>query len=51
MIYFRLGSVSSKVDLSLKKVSRGAGVRLCNLKRRAGFDSNILPAKRAALSG
>ena len=51
VIYFRLGSVSSKLDLFLKKVSRDAGVRLCNLKRRAGFDASILPPKRAALSG
>ena len=50
VIYFRLGSVSSKVDLSLKKVSTDAGVRLRNLKRRAGFDANILPAKKPALS-
>ena len=35
----------------MKKVSRDAGVRLCNLKRRAGFDATILPPKkRAALS-
>ena len=34
----------------MKKVSRDAGVRLCNLKRRAGFDANILPAKKPALS-
>ena len=43
MIYFKL-------DICLKKVSRDAGVRLCNLKRRAGFDANILPAKKPALS-
>ena len=51
VIYFRLGSLSSKFDLSLKKVSSDAGVRLRNLKRRAGFDASILPPKRAALSG
>ena len=51
MIYFRLGSLSSKLDLSLNKVSSDAGVRLRNLKRRAGFDASILPPKRAALSG
>ena len=34
----------------MKKVSRDAGVRLCNLKRRAGFDVNILPPKRPVLS-
>ena len=43
MIYFKL-------DICLKKVSRDAGVRLCNLKRRAGFDANILPPKRPVLS-
>ena len=41
----------AKLDISLKKVTRNAGVRLCNLKRRAGFDASILPPKRAALSG
>ena len=51
VIYFRLGSLSSKLDLSLNKVSSDAGVRLRNLKRRAGFDASILPPKRAALSG
>ena len=50
VIYFRLDSLSSELDLSLKKVSRNAGVRLCNLKRRAGFNANILPAKKPALS-
>ena len=50
VIYFRLDSLSSKLDLSLKKVSTDAGVRLRNLKRRAGFDANILPAKKPALS-
>ena len=50
VIYFRLGSLSSKLDLSLKKVSTDAGVRLRNLKRRAGFDANILPAKKPAQS-
>ena len=50
MIYFRLDSLSSKLDLSLKKVGTDAGVRLRNLKRRAGFDANILPAKKPALS-
>ena len=34
----------------MKKVSTDAGVRLRNLKRRAGFDANILPAKKPALS-
>ena len=50
VIYFRLGSLSSKLDLSLNKVSSDAGVRLRNLKRRAGFDANILPAKKPAQS-
>ena len=50
VIYFRLGSLSSKLDLSLNKVSSDAGVRLRNLKRRAGFDTNILPAKKPAQS-
>ena len=40
----------TKLDLSLEKVSTDAGVRLRNLKRRRGFDANILPAKRPALS-
>ena len=51
VIYSRLDSLSNKLDLSLKKVSTDAGVRLRNLKRRAGFDASILPPKRAALSG
>ena len=50
VIYFRLDSLSSKLDLSLKKVSTDAGVSLRNLKRRAGFDANILPPKRPVLS-
>ena len=50
VIYSRLDSLSNKLDLSLKKVSTDAGVRLRNLKRRAGFDANILPAKKPALS-
>ena len=50
VIYFRLGSLSSKFDLSMKKVSSDAGVRLRKLKRRAGFDANILPAKKPAQS-
>ena len=45
VIYFRLGSLPSKLHLSLKKVSRDAGVRLCNLKRRRDFDPSILPAR------
>ena len=40
----------AKLDLSLEKVSTDAGVRLRNLKRRRGFDANILPRKRPALS-
>ena len=40
----------TKLDLSLEKVSTDAGVRLRNLKRRRGFDANILPRKRPALS-
>ena len=40
----------TKFDLSLEKVSTDAGVRLRNLKRRRGFDANILPQKRPALS-
>ena len=40
----------TKLDLSLEKVSTDAGVRLRNLKRRRGFDANILPQKRPALS-
>ena len=27
-----------------------AGYRLCDLKRRSGFDANILPPKRPVLS-
>jgi len=50
MIFFRLGSLSSKLGLSLKKVFRDAGVRLCHLKRRAGFNVNVLPPKWPALS-
>ena len=51
VIYFRLGSLPSKLHLSLKKVSRDAGVRLCNLKRRRDFDPSILPATKVARSG
>ena len=51
VIYFRLGSLPSKLHLSLKKVSRDAGVRLCNLKRRRDFDQRILPARKVARSG
>ena len=51
VIYFRLGSLPSKLHLSLKKVSRDAGVRLCNLKRRRNFDQRILPARKVARSG
>ena len=40
----------TKLDLSLEKVSTDAGVCLRNLKRRRGFDANILPRKRPALS-
>ena len=40
----------TKLDLSLEKVSTDAGVRLRDLKRRRGFDANILPRKRPALS-
>ena len=40
----------TKLDLSLEKVSTDAGVRLRNLKRRRGFDANILPPKRPVLS-
>ena len=31
-------------------MKKTAGIRLRNLKRRSGFDANILPAKRPALS-
>ena len=51
VIYFRLGSLPSKLHLSLKKVSRDAGVRLCNLKRRRYFNPSILPATKVARSG
>ena len=51
VIYFRLGSLPSKLHLSLKKVSRDAGVRLCNLKRRRDFDQRILPARKVARFG
>ena len=51
VIYFRLGSLPSKIHLSLKKVSRDAGVRLCNLKRRRDFDQRILPARKVARFG
>ena len=51
VIYLRLGSLPSKLHLSLKKVSRDAGVRLCNLKRRRDFDQRILPARKVARSG
>ena len=40
----------TELDLSLEKVSTDAGVRLRDLKRRRGFDANILPRKRPALS-
>ena len=50
VIYFRLGSVSSKLDLFLKKVSRNAGVRLCNLKRRAPSCTSRRPACPAVSS-
>ena len=42
VIYFKL-------DICLKKVSRDAGVRLCNLKRRSGFNVNVFPPKWPAL--
>ena len=51
VIYFRLFSLPSKLHLSLKKVSRDAGVRLCNLKRRRDFDQRILPARKVARFG